>query len=65
MVLSCRKVAMPATSTPVEDPLGDFCRRFVKEYGMRDAIRRHYKGLREDLDMARHQRRHCEFIAPE
>src|SRR5271155_3997992 len=42
-VLSCRIVTMPATSTPVEDPLGGFSGGFVKEYGMRDAIRRHYK----------------------
>jgi len=34
---------MAATSTPVEDPLGGFSGRFVEEYGMRDAIQRHYK----------------------
>jgi hypothetical protein len=34
-VLSCRKATMPATSTPVEDPLGGFSGRVVKEYGMR------------------------------
>ena len=64
-VFSCRKVAMPATSTSVEDPLGGFSGGFVKEYGMRDVIRRHYKGLREELDMTRNRERHCGFIAPE
>jgi hypothetical protein len=32
---------------------------------MGDAIQRYYKGLREELDMARHQQRQCEFNAPE
>jgi len=35
-VLSCRKATMAATSTPVEDPLGGFSGRFVKEDGTRN-----------------------------
>jgi hypothetical protein len=56
---------MPATSTPVEDPLGGFAGDLSRSTVWETLFGGHYKGLREELDMTRHQKRRCEFIAPE